>query len=80
MASAWGDSWGDAWGDSWGAVSVGIIVFRGVTMAGSVTQHKGLSRPTLRIAGAVVTKIYTVQDFKGDSLSRETYIIGGDLP
>jgi hypothetical protein len=54
-------------------------------MAGSVTQHGGISRPQVSLTDAGggtynVTKKYEEYDFKADGVNRETYLIDGELP
>lgn len=90
MASSWGTSWGTSWGDSWGTTGGGgggstVLFYNGVSMAGSVTQHGGISRPQVSLTDAGggtynVTKKYEEYDFKADGVNRETYLIDGELP
>lgn len=62
-----------------------VIFFNGVSVAGSVTQHQGVSRPQIALADAgggtyTVTKTYGQSDMDADSVRRETYLIDGVIP
>lgn len=72
----------------WGNPAAGgstVLFFNGVSAAGSVTQHGGVSKPNITLADAgggtyTITKTYSVYDFKPEGVNRETYKIDGDLP
>lgn len=62
-----------------------VIIYNQQAMAGGITLHKGVSRPNIALSDAGggtynVTKDYNESDFKSDSVSRETYLIDGELP
>jgi hypothetical protein len=56
-----------------------LTVFSGVSVADGVTYYKGISRPTvvpvpLSVSGGVSGNL------RPDAVSRETYLIDGELP
>ena len=63
-----------------------VTFFTGVSVADGVTHFKGISRPTVTLEDAgggtyTVTKTHELSgEFNPDSLSRETYLIDGELP
>lgn len=56
-----------------------VTVYSGASLAGGVTTHQGISRPTI-IDQDSTTKDYKQHDFKPDGVNRETYLIDGELP
>lgn len=56
-----------------------VTAYNRTSMAGGVTQHQGISKPSL-IGQDAATKEYKQHDFKPDGVNRETYLIDGDLP
>lgn len=62
-----------------------VIFFSGVSQAGGVSSHQGVSRPNIALTDAGggkynVTKTHHPEDFTEASVSRITYIIDGELP
>lgn len=63
-----------------------VVFFRGVSTADGVTNHQGVSKPTIVLTDAgggtyTVTKTHKPEgNFKADSVSKETYLIDGVLP
>lgn len=60
-------------------VPTAVTQFSQVSMAGDVTQHHGISRPSILNQDST-TKQYRQHDFKPDGVNRESYLIDGELP
>tara|TARA_R110000868_G_scaffold401148_1_gene676469 strand:+ start:277 stop:543 length:267 start_codon:yes stop_codon:yes gene_type:complete len=62
-----------------------VLFFNGVTMAGGVTRHSGISRPTIKLSDAGggtynVVKTHEIYAENAGRVSMETYLIDGLLP
>ena len=62
-----------------------VEIFSGITLAGGMSPHATISRPNLILTSSGggnfdVAKDYNTQDFKGDSVSKHTYLIDGEVP
>ena len=57
---------------------IAITAYNQVSMAGDVTQHHGISRPSIRNQDQS-TKEYKQHDFKPDGVNRETYTVDGEI-
>lgn len=62
-----------------------VIFYDGLSVADGLTYHKGLSRPNILLVPVgdgtyTVTKLSGLSDEDPATLSKETYIIDGDLP
>ncbi len=56
-----------------------VVAFNRTSMAGGVTLHQGVSKPSL-LGQDSTTKQYKQHDFKPDGVNRETYTVDGELP
>jgi len=56
-----------------------VTAYNQQSMAGGVTLHQGVSKPSL-IGQDSTTKEYKQHDFKPDGVNRETYLVDGELP
>ena len=64
---------------SGGAGAPVVVAFNRQSMAGGVTVHTGVSRPTILNQDST-TKDYKQHDFKPDGVNRETYTVDGVIP
>lgn len=70
---------GRYFGDGGVAAPVTVVVFSGLSTAGGVASHTGISRPGFKDAG--VTRADGVSgNMRTDVLHRETYLDGGEIP
>ena len=62
-----------------------VTFFRGLTKAGGIANHRGLSRPTLALVATgggtyTVTKTHQLHAENPGTVSNETYLIDNELP